>query len=120
MENFLEKLRKKDDAQKIAISFVVAIVVTFVITATWLTWSFAKEDKKEVKEAEVSTEVTPISNLGSQASEIKSMFGQVMEQFQSSKDMIQAIPDAIEEQENASTTTTVNSTTTVQIESDVE
>jgi Tfp pilus assembly protein PilO len=112
-KNFLEKIRQKDDSQKILISFVFAFLITFVIVSTWWTWSSAKE-KTVIKQEQgkKTQDVTPISNLGNQFSEIRSMFGDVLTQFNDSKEILQAIPEIIEEIEN--------STTTIEIESSVE
>jgi Tfp pilus assembly protein PilO len=130
----LNKLREKTDAQKVVISFVSAIVITFVIVVTWFTLSFSskEEEEKGVEVKEQTEEVTPISNIGSQISEIKSMFGELFSEIKSSEEEIKEIPTMIEEIENqanidmasstASTTvsttiSTTTSTTTLKIES---
>lgn len=130
MKNFLENIRSKDDSQKVMIAFVSAIVITLVIVITWITIINLSEKKEVAKETtpKKSEEVTPLSNIGSQVSEIKSMFGNMMAQFNDSKDIIQAIPEIIEEAEvqqendfeNSTSTSAVNSTTTTEIESSDE
>ena len=123
MKNFLEKLRQKDDAQKVALSFFTALILTFVIGSSWLTWSLSKDEKEVEKKDDTSEEVTPLSNLGSQAGELKSMFGDFIGQFNESKEILKAIPEVIDEQMQATTTsetTTTNSTTTLEIESSSE
>lgn len=130
MWNFLDKLREKSDAQKLVISFFFALLITFVIVVTWLTVVFSTEDKKEVKqEVEIkrADEVTPLSNLGEQVGELKSIFGELMSQFKSAEEAIYELPEVTEEYVSttttASTTTEIdilNSTTTLEIESSVE
>jgi hypothetical protein len=124
LDNSLDKLRKKDDPQKAVISFIAAAIITFVIVSSWLTWTLVKDEEvKTPVEEKPSEDVTPISNIGSQASEIKEMFSELIGQFKSTQEVLEAIPQ-VEVQENTvnSTTsaTTTNSTTTMEIESSVE
>src|SRR5690606_37614536 len=95
--DFLEKLRQKNEAQKAVISFVSAIVITFIITVTWFTWTLTKEKKQEVVAENKKSDVTPMANLSSQMAEIKSMFGEAMEQFKYSKEIIKNISEITEE-----------------------
>jgi uncharacterized alpha/beta hydrolase family protein len=112
IDNSLDKLRKKDDPQKVVISFIAAAIITFVIVSSWLTWNLVNDDKEtsqtqDTKKA--SQEVTPISNIGSQASEIKGMFGELVEQFKSTQEVLEAIPEIVEEQQNSTTTMEIES-----------
>lgn len=93
MRNFLEKLRQKDDAQKTVIAIVGALVITFVIVTTWLTWNFAQEEKEE-KVAKKKTDVTPISSLSSQVAEIGNIVGEFKEQLEISKEMMQELKNS--------------------------
>lgn len=124
LDNSLDKLRKKDDPQKAVISFIAAAIITFVIVSSWLTWTLVKDEEvKTPVEEKPSEDVTPISNIGSQASEIKEMFSELIGQFKSTQEVLEAIPQ-VEVQENTvnstTTATTTNSTTTMEIESSVE
>jgi len=123
LNNSLENLRKKDDPQKVVISFIAAAILTFVIASSWFTWSLVNEEEQNIpEEKKTSEQVTPISNLGSQASEIKGMFGELIDQFKSTQEVLEAIPQVVEEENLNSTTTasTTNSTTTLEIESSSE
>ncbi|MFA7193381.1 MAG: hypothetical protein WC087_00485 [Candidatus Paceibacterota bacterium] len=130
MWDFLDKLREKSDAQKLVICFVFALVLTFVIVVTWLTVVFSTSDEKEVKqETEIkrADEVTPLSNIGEQVGEIRTIFGELMSQFDSEEGDIYELPEVeggTTTITNLSTTTAgtndLNSTTTLEIESSIE
>lgn len=137
MWDFLDKLREKSDAQKLVLSFVFALIITFVIVATWMTAVFSTKEKEEVKqEVEIkrADAVTPLSNIGEQVGEIKSIFGELMSQFGSEKEVIYELPEVSEDGEiqnndivtSSSTASTSpeavnsNSTTTSEIESSIE
>lgn len=124
LNNSLENLRQKNDPQKAVISFIAAAVITFVIVSSWLTWTLVKDEEvKTPVEEKPSEEVTPISNLGSQASELKEMFGDLLSQFKSTKEVLEAVPQIIEQENTVNSTTSAsstNSTTTIEIESSTE
>jgi ferritin len=107
MKNFLDKLRKKTDAEKTMIAFVSAAVITFVIASTWFTWTLTKEEEITNKENNIE-EVTPLSNLNSQFGEIKDLVKDFNVQFKESKEILKEINSA------------TNSTTTLEIESSVQ
>jgi hypothetical protein len=127
MWNFLDKLREKNDAQKLVITMVVSVLLTFVITATWIaSISVSNKTEEDKSTADIREEVTPISNFTQQVGEIKSMFGQIVSEYRTSKAVLEELPAIIEESENIENSTEIvvenatNSTTTIEIESSVE
>lgn len=117
MKNFLEKIRQKSDAEKSIYAFVFAGVLTFVIASTWFTWTVSKEEEKSNATKE---EITPISNLGSQVSELKEMFGQFGSQVQESKEILNEIKQITSTTTETKDYSSENSTTTSEIESSVQ
>ena len=131
MWNFLEKLRQKNDAQKLVIAVGASALITFVIAATWIAAitvsNKSAEEKVEIKPKE---EVTPISNISEQAGELKTMFSDLFKEFRSSKEVFENLPESSEQMETTASTTeagseinvenATNSTTTIEIESNVE
>jgi mannitol-specific phosphotransferase system IIBC component len=105
MKNFLEKLRQKNEAQKTMIALIASAVITFVIASSWFTWTVTKEEEKIVQSEQKTERITPISNLNSQFSEIKSMVSEFNTQLKESKELLKEVQ---------------NSTTTLQIESSTE
>jgi hypothetical protein len=107
MKNFLEKIRKKSDAEKTMIAFISAAIITFIIATTWFTWTVT--NKEEVTNQENKTdEVTPLSNLNSQFGEIKDLIKDFNNNIKESKEILSEIKNA------------TNSTTTIEIESSVQ
>ncbi len=98
MWNFLEKIRQKPDPQKKLIALISASVITLIIILIWLPTVFNEKEKEEKIVEEVKdpvSEVTPISNLSDQVGEIKGIWNEITSQFK-------------------------NSTTTLEIESNVQ
>ena len=85
MWNFLNKLRQKPDPQKQLIAFVSSVVITLIIAGTWLAFVLADDEEeivyKGVEKRDPIADVTPLANIGSQFSEIKSIWGDVTSQF---------------------------------------
>lgn len=121
MWNFLDKLRQKNDAQKLVVAVGLSALITFVITATWIA-AINVSDKSEEDQVEAKSkdEVTPISNIGDQVGELKGMFSEIFSEFKSTKEVFEELPAMMEEYENVDTENATNSTTTIEIESNVE
>lgn len=113
MWKLLEKLRQKSDSQKILISFLGALVITIIIVLLWLPTVIKKDDEKLIQientqeKRDPVSDVTPISNLGSQISEIKQIWNEAFNQLKKEE-----TPTL-----NATTTIDLNQATTSQIES---
>jgi len=121
MKSFLAKIRQKSDAEKTMYAFVSAAILTFVIASTWFTWVVSKEEKEALKkEDHITEEVTPISNLGSQFSEIKEMIGEFNTQYKESKEILNEIKQVTSTTTETTDYSSDNSTTTSEIESSVQ
>lgn len=119
MWNFLDKLRQKNDAQKLMVAIGASALFTFVIVATWIA-AITVSDKSEEDQVEAKSEVTPISNISNQVGELKGMFSELVSEFKSTKEVFEELPAMMEEYEDMDTENSTNSTTTIEIESNVE
>lgn len=110
MKKFLNKLRQKNDAEKSLIALVTAVIITFIITTSWLTWTATREKEVVAKESNKTTQVSPFANISGQLGEMKDVIKEFGTQLEESKEILKEIKKI----------STENSTTTSEIESSTE